>query len=57
LTRQLWQGPIKYDPFDRLFHDIVGALRANQKIETMELYRQATGAGLKRGERSTTDER
>jgi ribosomal protein L7/L12 len=44
---EIKQGNIKYDPFDQLSHDIVEALRANQKIETMKLYRQATGVGLK----------
>lgn len=38
---------IKFDPFDHVSDDIVEALRANQKIKAIRLYRQATGVGPK----------
>jgi ribosomal protein L7/L12 len=37
---------IKFDPFADVSTDIVAALRRNQKIEAIKLYRQATGVGL-----------
>jgi len=43
----LKQAGIKFDPFEYVSEDIVVALRANQKIKAIKLYRQATGVGLK----------
>jgi hypothetical protein len=43
----LKQADIKFDPYAYVSNDIVEALRRNQKIEAIKLYRQATGVGLK----------
>jgi ribosomal protein L7/L12 len=43
----LKQANIKFDPYAFVSNDIVEALRANQKIKAIKLYRQATGVGLK----------
>jgi endonuclease V-like protein UPF0215 family len=43
----LKQANIKFDPYAHVSNDIVEALRKNQKIEAIKLYRQATGVGLK----------
>jgi hypothetical protein len=43
----LKQANLKFDPFARVSDDLVEALRANQKIKAIKLYRQATGVGLK----------
>jgi len=43
----LKQANIEFDPYAYVSNDIVEALRANQKIEAIKLYRQATGVGLK----------
>jgi endonuclease V-like protein UPF0215 family len=43
----LKQANIKFDPYAHVSNDIAEALRANQKIEAIKLYRQATGVGLK----------
>jgi Ribosomal protein L7/L12 C-terminal domain len=43
----LKQANIKFDPYAHISNDIVEALRRNQKIEAIKLYRQATGVGLK----------
>jgi hypothetical protein len=43
----LKQANIEFDPYAYLSNDIVEALRANQKIEAIKLYRQVTGVGLK----------
>jgi hypothetical protein len=43
----LKQANIKFDPYAFVSNDIVEALRANQKIEAIKLYREATGVGLK----------
>jgi Ribosomal protein L7/L12 C-terminal domain len=43
----LKQADIKFDPYAYVSNDIVEALRANQKIKAIKLYREATGVGLK----------
>jgi len=43
----LKQADIKFDPYAYVSDDIVEALRANQKIEAIKIYRKATGVGLK----------
>jgi hypothetical protein len=43
----LKQANIKFDPYAHVSNDIVEALRKNQTIEAIKLYRQATGVGLK----------
>jgi hypothetical protein len=43
----LKQANLKFDPYASVSDDIVKALRANQKIEAIKLYRQVTGVGLK----------
>jgi hypothetical protein len=43
----LKQANIEFDPYAYVSNDIVEALRANQKIEAIKLYQQATGVGLK----------
>jgi ribosomal protein L7/L12 len=43
----LKQANLKYDPYAHVASDVVEALRRNQKIEAIKLYRQATGVGLK----------
>ena len=43
----LKKAGIKFDPFEYVSEDIVAALRANEKIKAIKLYRQATGVGLK----------
>jgi hypothetical protein len=43
----LKQANIKFDPFADVSTDIVAALRRNQEIEAIKLYRQATGVGLR----------
>jgi ribosomal protein L7/L12 len=43
----LKQADIKFDPYAYVSNDIVEALRANQKLKAIKLYREATGVGLK----------
>jgi hypothetical protein len=43
----LKQADIKYDPYVHVSQDIIEALRANQKIKAIKLYREATGVELK----------
>jgi Ribosomal protein L7/L12 C-terminal domain len=43
----LKQADIKFDPYAYVSNDLVKALRANQKIKAIKLYREATGVGLK----------
>ena len=43
----LKQADIKFDPYAYVSDDLVEALRANQKIKAIKLYREATGVGLK----------
>jgi hypothetical protein len=43
----LKQADIKFDPYAHVSQDIIEALRANQKIKAIKLYREATGVGLK----------
>jgi hypothetical protein len=43
----LKQANIKFDPYAYVSNDIVEALRRNETIEAIKLYRQATGVGLK----------
>lgn len=43
----LKQANIKYDPYANVSAAVVEAVRSNQKIEAIKLYRQATGVGLK----------
>jgi hypothetical protein len=43
----LKQANIKFDPYAHVSQDIIDALRANQKIKAIKLYREATGVGLK----------
>jgi hypothetical protein len=38
---------IKFDPYAKLPHEIVDAVRAGQKIQAIKLYRESTGVGLK----------
>jgi len=43
----LKRADIKFDPYAYVSDDLVEALRANQKIKAIKLYREATGVGLK----------
>jgi Ribosomal protein L7/L12 C-terminal domain len=43
----LKQADIKFDPYAHVSQDIIEALRANQKIKAIKVYREATGVGLK----------
>ena len=51
----LKQANIKFDPYAYVSNDIVEALRANQKIEAIKLYRQATGVRLKEAKEFTEE--
>jgi Ribosomal protein L7/L12 C-terminal domain len=47
LNLLLKQANIKFDPYAHVSQDIIEALRADQKIKAIKLYREATGVGLK----------
>jgi ribosomal protein L7/L12 len=43
----LTHADLKYDPLAHVASDVADAIRRNQKIEAIKLYREATGVGLK----------